>query len=264
MNVGMCLTTMKRRGERVAREINQQLRHAQHLADATLGRGLPSVAVGDRVRIRNEELISAQQAGVVFVVDRVVGRGADAFVSLLAPDGTISEWHRLTELEPATAPYVPPIGEPVGPAIGKIRKTRNASAARPVGKPNPAASYEASRDPGSALLALAASEQKSDATLSLREAIHRVSLRCPEAATAYHEEMNGGRRDRMTPPVLSLSEQAARAEQAAAADAAERRLLALAEQIRKQEGCRYDDAVCRASQRDPAAAAAYLRGHRGA
>ena len=82
-------------------------------ADSTAG-GV-AVEVGQKVTVKNEEVQKPEQTGVVFVVAQVVGEGANAFVSLQAPDGTIAEWFRADELAPAPAEGVEAMAPPPSP-----------------------------------------------------------------------------------------------------------------------------------------------------
>lgn len=59
--------------------------------------------VGQKVTVKDAEVQKPEQMGVVFTIGQVVGEGADAFVSLEAPDGTVAEWFRADELAPAPA-----------------------------------------------------------------------------------------------------------------------------------------------------------------
>jgi Mu-like prophage I protein len=62
-----------------------------------------SMDVGQKVSIKDDEVQKPEQLGVVFTIAQVVGQGDDQFVSLQAPDGTIAEWFRADELQPAAA-----------------------------------------------------------------------------------------------------------------------------------------------------------------
>jgi phage I-like protein len=62
-----------------------------------------SMTAGQKVGIKDDEVQKPEQIGVTFEIRQVVGEGADAFVSLLAPDGTVAEWFRANELQPAAA-----------------------------------------------------------------------------------------------------------------------------------------------------------------
>src|SRR5437867_2727022 len=66
---------------------------ALYLGDVALGRAqrLDLIEVGQRVQIKPEKAQTLEQRSVVFEVADVVGEGADAFASLLGPDGTLSE-----------------------------------------------------------------------------------------------------------------------------------------------------------------------------
>lgn len=64
-------------------------------------KGGTAMQVGQKVSVKDDEVQKPEQVGVTFDVRQVVGEGADAFVSLLAPDGSIAEWFRADELQPA-------------------------------------------------------------------------------------------------------------------------------------------------------------------
>jgi hypothetical protein len=89
------------------------------------------VEVGQRVTVKDEEIQKPEQMGIVFTIAQVVGEGADAFVSLEAPDGTIAEWFRADELAPAPAAEPEPPAEPV-PAAPPAMATPPPVAADPV------------------------------------------------------------------------------------------------------------------------------------
>ena len=59
--------------------------------------------IGQKVSVKDDEVQKPEQLGVVFTIAQVVGEGDDQFVSLQAPDGTIAEWFRADELQPAAA-----------------------------------------------------------------------------------------------------------------------------------------------------------------
>ncbi len=67
------------------------------------GEGKVVMEVGQKVTVKDAEVQTPEQMGVVFTIGQVVGEGADAFVSLEAPDGTVAEWFRADELAPAPA-----------------------------------------------------------------------------------------------------------------------------------------------------------------
>jgi hypothetical protein len=112
-------------------------------------------------------------------------------------------------------------------------------------------------------MALAHREPATHSALSLRDAIRTVATQNPELVRTYHAAFDAGARDRTASAVVSMSDRAAQAERDQAVEVASRRLLDVANQIQQSEGVRFDDALCRASQRDPAAAEAYLRGRNG-
>ena len=92
-------------GRRFALELHQELDRASARVNQTLRstRLHLTMSVGQKVSIKDDEIQKPEQHGVVFTIAQVVGAGADAFVSLEAPDGTIAEWFRMDELEPAAA-----------------------------------------------------------------------------------------------------------------------------------------------------------------
>lgn len=73
-------------------------------ADVPTDTGDVKVEVGQKVSVKDDEVQKPEQTGVIFTIAQVVGEGTDAFVSLEAPDGTVAEWFRADELQPAVAP----------------------------------------------------------------------------------------------------------------------------------------------------------------
>src|SRR5262245_25113624 len=89
----------QRRGDRSMREMSQTMARAQARADRLLGRTVNLMTPGQKVSIKDHELQLETQRGVTFTVEQVVGAGADSFCSLRAPDNSISEWLRISELQ---------------------------------------------------------------------------------------------------------------------------------------------------------------------
>lgn len=94
-------------------------------ADMAVAGGV-AVEVGQKVSVKDEEVQKPEQLGVVFTVAQVVGEGENAFVSLQAPDGTIAEWFRVNELQPAVASAMAP-----PPAPGALPEKQTATFAAP-------------------------------------------------------------------------------------------------------------------------------------
>src|SRR5262245_7100004 len=103
------------KGDRLMRQLRMQLNHAIHVGN----RVLHLVDVGQRVCIKDQEVHKIEQLGVVFTVAQVVGEGADAFISLLGPDGSIHKWFRARELQPGTASVGAPSKRVAQPNVEK-------------------------------------------------------------------------------------------------------------------------------------------------
>lgn len=89
-------------------------------ADGSDETGAAPMEVGQKVAIKDDEVQKPEQIGVTFIIEQVVGEGADAFVSLRAPDGSIAEWFRADELQPAPAERTvadPNAQVPAAPAV---------------------------------------------------------------------------------------------------------------------------------------------------
>src|SRR6266850_6859041 len=123
------------RGKHVVRDLEERIRQANHLADVTLGRVIRLTRAGQRVRIKDDEVTTPEQCGRLFTIRQVVGAGADAFVSLLAEDGSIAEWFRVDELAPPLDTPSVPRPSPPARVIGKPWKTRKLARASAIGKP---------------------------------------------------------------------------------------------------------------------------------
>ena len=112
-------------GQRWVRDLRQRLDRSLLLVNKTrramrLSTGDMTMEVGQRVSVKDDEVQKPEQLGVVFTIAQVVGAGADAFVSLQAPDGSIAEWFRADELQPAREEMSPRSPKTATPRIGSI------------------------------------------------------------------------------------------------------------------------------------------------
>ena len=108
------------------------LRELQKLIMAAepMAAGGMAVEVGQKVSVKDDEVQKPEQMGIVFTIAQVIGEGENAFVSLQAPDGTIAEWFRANELQPAVASAMAP-----PPAPGALPEKQGATFAAPVMTP---------------------------------------------------------------------------------------------------------------------------------
>jgi len=108
------------------------LRELQKLIMAAepVAAGGMAVEVGQKVSVKDDEVQKPEQLGVVFTIAQVIGEGENAFVSLQAPDGTMAEWFRANELQPAVASAMAP-----PPAPGALPENQGATFAAPVMTP---------------------------------------------------------------------------------------------------------------------------------
>jgi hypothetical protein len=231
-------------------------------------------SVGQRVCLDPDAITNPMHhAATPYTVKKVVGEGGDAMHSLQADDGTVSKWHRASELRPATtSPHAAAIAAQQKQQDDDLPVTqgeRNADqvlAYRDASQmPDGGDAPEPSNAAADQLLAdarqIAAAEK-----CSLRDAVTRVARRQPALVRGYRLSMDSGLRDESgnpspAPAMLSLSIGDRRVIDAGRDGKrleAMGRLISRAQQIQKATQCRWADAMSAASAQDPETAREYL------